>query len=216
MQRFLLYILLISCGFSYGQREKLTELGNFDRGEIQYGFYLGLNYKGYELKGTNASISGGPGFHLGVLANLPLNRHISIITEPGLLSSSNDLTFGEEEPIEVSTTYFHLPISIKLTTDRINNTSAFILAGLSYNYNFTAEKNIGENGDKPNDFLLTKHNLMGEIGIGASFYFPYFKFSPSIRGLYGFNNEFEGLGTTAKNSLNSLKTRAILLTLIFQ
>lgn len=216
MQRFLFFILLVICQFSYGQRQKLVQLSNFERGKIQYGFYLGLNHKGYELEGSNATITSGAGFQLGVLANLPLNRHVSIITEPGLLSSSNDLTFGEEEAISLSTTYFHLPISIKFTTERINNTSGFVSTGLSYNYNFTSEKNKGDNGANPNDFLLTKHNLMGEIAIGASFYFPYFKFTPSIRGLYGFNNEFEGLGTTAKSSLKSLKTRAILLTLTFQ
>lgn len=215
MQRFIVIFLLITSTFSYGQREKISQLGDFDHTRIRYGYYLGLHYKGYALEGSNASISPGAGFQLGVLADLRLNEYISVIAEPGVFSTTNKLTLAGET-IQMPTTHFHLPISLKFVTKRINNTSAFISTGVSYNYNFTAEKNIGDGGAKPNDFVLTKHNFMGELALGTSFYFPFFKFSPSIRGIYGFNNEYKGLGSTAKSSLSSLKSRAILLSLTFQ
>ncbi|NIJ44287.1 hypothetical protein FHR24_000726 [Wenyingzhuangia heitensis] len=215
MIRLIAFFLFLTCTFSYAQKEKITQLENFDNKPLRYGYYLGLHYKGYAIKASNASITPGVGFQLGVLADLHLNNYISVIAEPGVLSSTNKLTLANET-IQMPTTHFHLPISFKFTTQRINNVSAYFSTGISYNYNFTAEKNIGDGGAKPNDFVLTKHNFMGEIALGTHFYFPYFKFSPSIRGIYGFNNEYKGLGTTAKNSLNSLKSRAILLTLTFQ
>ncbi len=217
----ILFVTICSITSSFGQQKKLIRLDNFDNTTIRYGYYLGLHYRGYELKGTPASnIDQGAGFQLGVLAELALNKHTSIITEPGVISTTNGITFNENanevEEFDISTTHFHLPFSIKFKTDRINNVRGYIQAGASYNYNFSTDKNKGDNGNNPNDFLLTKHNIWGELTIGANFYFPYFKFSPSLRGVYGFNNEFEGLGTTAKNSISSLKTRGVFLTFIFQ
>ncbi|MGY5351744.1 type IX secretion/gliding motility protein PorT/SprT [Wenyingzhuangia sp. IMCC45533] len=212
-------LLLIVCSLtnSYGQRKKILQLNNFDK-SLRYGYYLGLHNRGYELReNSSAKVSQGYGFQLGVLADLNLSEHFSIITEPGVVSTSNAIVFIDDgEEFDMSTTHFHLPISIKLKTERVNNVRAFVQAGASYNYNFSSDKNKGDNGADPNDFLLTKHNFWGEISIGANFYFPYFKFSPSFKGVYGFNNEFEGLGNNAKENVSSLKSRGVFLTLTFQ
>lgn len=212
-----LVVLLFFCLFSisYGQTEKIAQLGGFDNRPIRYGFYLGLHSKGYAIEATDASLSSGAGFHLGVLADFKLSDFASLVTEPGIISSSNSLTFDGEKT-EMSATYFHLPVLIKLSTKRLNNVSGFMIGGVSYNYNFTANKNNNDNGTNPRDFALKQNTFMGEIGIGASFYFPYFKFSPSIRGVYGFQNEFIGLGDVAKNSLSELRTRGVFFTLTFQ
>lgn len=222
MKKLIVFLFFCIYSLSYGQKEKVYQLQSFDKKPIRYGFYLGLHQKGYAIatQENNTSISNGAGFHLGVLADLKLSNFLSVVTEPGIISSSNTLTFPtdleeEGEEFDLQATYFHLPISLKLSTKRINNVRGFIIGGASYNYNFTAEKyNSGENKDS--DFSLRRHSIMGEIGIGASFYFPYFKFSPSIRGIYGFQNEFIGLGSSAKTHLDELKTRGVFLTLTFQ
>lgn len=212
-----LVVLLFFClqAISYGQTEKISQLRGFDNRLVRYGFYLGLHSKGYALKANDATLNSGAGFHVGVLADLQLNDITSVITEPGIVSSTNTLTFDGEKT-EVPATHFHLPVSIKLRTRRLNNVRGFIIGGVSYNYNFTASKNNNDNGGSPRDFELKQSTFMGELGIGASFYFPYFKFSPSIRGVYGFQNEFIGLGDVAKNSISELNTRGVFLTLTFQ
>lgn len=215
MKKLVVLLFLCLCSISYGQTEKISQLRGFDKRAIRYGFYLGLHSKGYALEANDATLSSGAGFHLGVLADLKLNDFTSLLTEPGIISSTNSLTFDGEKT-EIPATYFHLPISIKLSTRRLNNVRGFIIGGASYNYNFTADKNNNDNGTNPRDFELKQSTFMGEIGIGASFYFPYFKFSPSIRGVYGFQNEFIGLGDIAKSSVNELRTRGIFVTLTFQ
>ncbi|ANW94944.1 hypothetical protein AXE80_00930 [Wenyingzhuangia fucanilytica] len=215
MKQLVVFLFFCLSSIIYGQSEKISQLQSFDNKPIRYGFYLGLHTKGYALEATDAVLSNGAGFHLGVLADLKVSDFLSFLTEPGIISSSNSLTFDGEKT-EVPATYFHFPLNIKLSTRRLNNVRGFIIGGASYNYNFTANKNNNDNGANPRDFELKQHTLMGELGIGASFYFPYFKFSPSIRGVYGFQNEFIGLGSTAKNSLSELRTRGIFLTLTFQ
>ncbi len=213
------FLFLLICSFTNkisAQKRKISRLTNFDKPLIRYGYYLGVHYKGYAIKGSeDATISQGAGFQLGVLADMNLNKYISLIAEPGIISTSNKLTIKDKE-FQLPTTHFHLPISLKFQTERINNVRTYVLGGLSYNYNFTAEKNKGNNGEDPNDFLLTKHNFMAELAIGANFYFEYFKFSPSIRGVYGLNNELDPLGTNIKNNVISLKTRGLFLNLTFQ
>ena len=214
MKNLLILLLTFICSLSYGQIQKITRLEHFDKKPIRYGFYLGLHQSGYSVVAPNASIKNGGGFQLGVLADLNISEFVSILVEPGIMSSSNTIILGDKEK-QMPTTYFHLPVSLKLSTRRINNVKGFVLGGLSYNYNFSADKNKGD-GHGDYDFVLSKSVAMAEVGLGASFYFPYFKFTPSIRGLYGFNNEFNGLGSIARSSLVSLKTRGIFLTLTFQ
>lgn len=217
-----LILFLLVCVFankSFSQKKEIPRLANFDKPLVRYGYYLGLHYKGYAIKGSEkASIEQGAGFQLGVLADLNLSRYISVIAEPGVISTTNKLILGEDatEEFQIPTTHFHFPISLKFRTDRINNVRTFVQTGISYNYNFTSEKNKGDNGANPNDFLLTKHNFMAELAIGANFYFEYFKFSPSIRGIYGLNNEIDPLGSNIKDNVSSLKSRGIFLSLIFQ
>jgi len=213
------FLFLLICSFTnkiHAQKREISRLTNFDKPLIRYGYYLGAHYKGYALKGSEAAtVSQGAGFQLGVLADMNLNSYITLIAEPGIISTSNKLIIADEQ-FQLPTTHFHLPISLKFQTQRINNVRTYVLGGLSYNHNFSAEKNQGDNGKNPNDFLLTKHNLMAELAIGANFYFEYFKFSPSIRGIYGLNNELKPLGTNIKNNISSLKTRGIFLNLTFQ
>ena len=207
-------VFIFSLG-AFSQKEKIAQLERFDLKKIHYGYYLGLHHKGYYFNGSNVSVSSGGGFQLGVLADLHFNKYISAIAEPGVISSTNKLKLDTTK-IDLPTTYFRLPISLKFTTKRINNTRAYIMSGISYNYNFSANRNKGDGGAKPNDFVLTRHNAMAEITLGANFYFPFFKFSPSIRTIFGLNNEFKGLGANAKSSLYNLRSRALLVTLTFQ
>lgn len=216
LKTLLILITLSIISNSYSQRKKILKLNNFEKSKIKYGFYIGTHFKGYELKASdNVDINQGYGFQLGVLADWELDKYISLIGEPGILSTSNNLNIDDQK-FQISTTHFHLPVSLKFKTKRVNNVRAYVQSGLSYNYNFSAEKNKGDGGSDPYDFEFTKHNIMGELAIGANFYFPYFKFSPSIRGIYGLNNEFNGLGTSIKNNITSLKSRGVFLTLTFQ
>jgi len=66
---------------------------------------------------------------------------------------------------------------------------------------------------------MTKNNFMYEVGFGVDMYFFFFKFSPSIRGVFAFNNEL--VRDVDPNSpwtspINYLGTRGIFLNLSFE
>jgi len=209
-------LAVFSCFMSFGQTKKIIRLNRFEGDKIKYGFYLGTHFKGYELQAlNNVKLSQGAGFQLGVLADWNFSEYISLITEPGLISTTNRLNMSNTD-FDIASTHFRFPLALKFKTKRINNIRAFVQSGIGYSYNFNSQRNNIDNGTNPLDFELSKHNFSAEIGFGTNFYFSKFKFSPSIRGIYGFNNEFKGLGTIAKSNITSLKTRGVFLTLSFQ
>ncbi len=89
---------------------------------------------------------------------------------------------------EVSGTYLHLPLLLKLSTNRLNNIRPYIIGGVSYDYNFSSNEKNGKDNFE-GEFRMTAHNFMYEVGFGVDFYMYFFKFTPSIRGVFAMNNE---------------------------
>lgn len=152
------------------------------------------------------SVDASLGFNLGFVIDYRLHQNISLRFEPGLMSNTKQLTFINPNldssdsngiPIytgtdvksrDLSSTYLHLPLLLKFSTNRYKNVRPYIIGGASYDYNFSSnEKNTKDNYDA--EFRMTSSNFMYEVGIGMDFYFYYFKFSPSIRGIFAINNE---------------------------
>lgn len=210
---------LLLCTFSFAQEEKISRLQHFDKSKIRYGFYLGLHQKGYAVESYKpVSVGVGSGFQLGVIADYNLTQNISIFLEPGIMSSSSTLSFGGRT-FDLNTTYFRFPVSLKLTTDRINNFRVFATGGLSMNYNFNTDENNNNNGADPYDFSLKTTTVAAEISMGFNIYLPYFKLTPSLKGIYGVNSEFSGenMGSTTRTyTPYKLNSRAIMFSLIFQ
>jgi hypothetical protein len=168
-----------------------------------------------ETKDLFVEVNESIGFNLGFIVDLRLHKNINLRFEPGLMSNSKELTFvnvdfftsddididgdgitdintsynGTTNNIrDVSSTFLHLPLLFKFSTDRLNNIRPYVIGGVSYDYNFSS--NEGNKDDNySGEFRTTTHNFMYEVGIGMDFYFYFFKFSPSIRGVFAINNE---------------------------
>ena len=77
---------------------------------------------------------------------------------------------------------------LKEIAKRINNFRPFILTGFSTDFNLSSnEKNSDDNAS--NVFRTTSQSFNYELGLGFEFYLYYFKFSPSFRGIFSFQNE---------------------------
>ena len=212
-------ILFLSAHFVQAQKEKIINLPNFDKRKIHFGYYLGVNNFGFNTKywsqvDPNSPINPIPpednpdmfidvesklGFNIGFVIDYRLHKNINLRFEPGLRSNTKTLTFrnvyyyegyeGTTDNIrEVSGTYLHLPFLLKFSTNRLNNIRPYVIGGVSYDYNFSSnEKNPDDNYDL--EFRMTTNNFMYEVGVGIDIYFDFFKFTPSIRGMFAINNE---------------------------
>ena len=146
------------------------------------------------------------GFNIGFVIDYRLHKNINLRFEPGLRSNTKELTFinvyfdatddqgntlynGTTDLVrEVSGTYLHLPFLLKFSTNRLNNIRPYVIGGIAYDFNFSSnEKNPDDNWDA--EFRMTTNNFMYEAGLGIDIYFDFFKFTPSIRGMFAINNE---------------------------
>ena len=92
------------------------------------------------------------------------------------------------------------------------------MAGVSYNYNFSSNE-ANQDDNLSGQFRMKTNNFMYEVGLGIDIYLYFFKFSPSIRGIFAINNELkydkdpESKWTAP---VNFMGTRGVFLTLAFE
>lgn len=227
----LLFSLFIGKTSLFAQ-DRIINSENEEKKTWNFGYYLGIiktsfrvNYKESILPESNVHIEGGYGYKIGVIGELKFNQNASIRLEPGLATSVRTLYFNnralttERDSVrKVPATYLHIPLMLKLATNRLNNFRPFVIGGVSYDYNFSAnEENPDDN--LAGEFRMKKHNFMYEVGIGVDFYLSYFKFSPSIVGVFSMNNELVPDNNDATSPytapVESMATRGIFLKLVF-
>ena len=86
------------------------------------------------------------------------------------------------------------------------------------NYNFSSnEDNQDDNAAR--QFRLKTSNFMYEVGVGIDLYLYFFKFSPSIRGIFAINNEIKydkDPNSPWTAPINYLGTRGVFITFAFE
>lgn len=233
---FVLLTLLIISQASYAQlfnKEKIKNLENFDKQFLSWGYFLGLNsydfnFDYYEDR-KDILVETNFGFSVGLIGNMRINDYFDIRLEPGLYVAKRNLTYDEsyfdgvgfnnsDLIREVNSTYIHLPLLIKASSKRINNIKPFIVGGISTALNLSSnEKNPDDND---NGEFRTKSNVyFYELGFGIDIYLYWFKFTPSIRGVFGLNDELvrdEDPNSPWTGNVTTMKTRGVFINFTFQ
>jgi opacity protein-like surface antigen len=203
------FVLIFSCSL-FAQKERIEYQPNVDKKKLHFAYYLGLNKKGYkitynrefplvnDLTSDYITVEESIGFNIGLVVGYNLNENISVRFEPGLSSNTKKITFNEDivginvnNERDVPGTYLRLPLLLKLSTNRLDNMRAFVIGGVSYDYNFSSNQNNVDDNVTGSQFRMKTSNFMYEVGIGVDLYLMYFKFSPSIRGVFALNNELK-------------------------
>jgi hypothetical protein len=187
-------------------KERIINLPNFDKRPVHYGYFLGINQYDFKFDYVDSYykdmmykdivVIQKKGFNVGLIGDLRINDYFNVRFEPGLYYNLRELVYPDypqfvkesDRNREVKSTYIHLPIYIKINAKRINNFRPFLLAGFSSDFNLSSNaKNSDDNAS--NVFRTSAKNLNYELGLGFEFYLYYFKFSPSFRGIFSFQNE---------------------------
>ncbi len=216
MKKYLIILIVLMTSKTFAQRERVLNLPHFDKYRFHYGFYLGGNQNNFAItykknsffepddRNPLISVKSNFGFNLGLIGDMKINKNINLRFEPGLISNTkiltyhyerqnvktNDIKRGEQDKErKIGNTYLHLPLIFKFSADRYGNIRPYVLGGVSYDYNFSSNEKRKDNFS--GEFRQKSNIFMYEIGIGMDFYLEYFKFSPSIRGIFAINNELK-------------------------
>lgn len=215
------------------KRRNVDNLPTFDDPKIHYGFYLGINqndfkvnYRPSNFPSTMVEIKPTLGFNVGLIADFRVHKNVNLRFEPGLISNSKTIYFNNSPTLsterdsirEIGSTYLHLPLVLKLSSDRWNNVRPYVLAGVSYDHNFSSNQ---ENSDDnfSGEFRMKTSNFMYELGVGVDIYLSFFKFSPSIRGVFAMNRELiddNNSNSPWTSPINIFSTRGVFLNFSFE
>jgi len=212
-------------------KERLANLETFDNRLFSWGYFLGFNSYDFNFDyisengntETDIAVDSKSGFNVGLVADLRINNYLNLRLEPGLSFTQRNLLFpgfeDEKDAIrDVRSTYIHVPLLLKISTKRLNNIKPFIVLGLS------TSLNLSSNEDNPDDnlqgeFRSTSSTGYYELGFGVDFYLFYFKFTPSIRGVFASSNELvsddDPLSPWTSN-ISSMSSRGMFLNFTFQ
>lgn len=233
MKKIIFLFLLLFSGFGFSQTkgmfsyDPLVNLENFDKAKVYWGYFLGFNsygfkfdYKSYQM--VDIQVESTTGFNVGLVGDLRLHEYFNLRFEPGLYYAQRNLMFPNftrqlDAYREVKSTYINFPLLLKFSALRTGNIRPYLEVGVS------RALNLGSNYNSIDDNLQQRFRMKSwtsnyELGFGVDLYFEYFKFSPSIRGVFGLEDEL--IRDNDPNSpwtanIESMKTRAILVNFTF-
>ena len=230
MRRVVLIMILLGSLQAEAQlftKERVLNKENFDKKRWSWGYYLGMNFYDFQIRykdqAQDIAVDKAPSFNVGLIGNLRINDYVDLRLEPGVVFANRNLTFPNFEEQndafrEVKSSYIHIPLLVKFSTKRLNNFKPFVVAGASISHNLSSnEENPDDNS--AGQFRMKKQNFYYEVGFGIDFYLEYFKFTPSIRGVFGMSDELvrdESPNSPWTSNIESIKTRGIFLNFTFQ
>lgn len=214
-------------GKSMFTKDPIINLENFDKQRVYWGYYLGFSSFDFktDFRSNTApvmEVKGHTGFNVGLVGVLRLQEYIELRFEPGLYYASRTLSYSqfsnERDGIrEVKATYIDFPLMVKFSSLRTGNVRPYLVGGLS------STLNLSSNSKSKDDNLEQKFRVKPwtqnyTVGFGIDLYFEYFKFSPSIRGVFGLKDELirdDDPNSPWTGNIESLKTRAFLINFTF-
>lgn len=212
-------------------KERLTNLENFDKRFLTWGYFLGFNSYDFKFEydqelgdlQTDVLVQSDVGFNVGLIGDMRLSNHLNLRLEPGLYFTQRNLLFPglteqRDALREVKSTYIHVPLLVKFSTKRLNNIKPFVVGGLS------ASLNLSSNEGNPQDnsagqFRMKRITNYYELGVGVDIYMYFFKFTPSIRGVFAVNDELvpdDDPNSPWTGNINQMRSRGIFVNFTFQ
>lgn len=211
--------------------ERILNNENFDLQRWSWGYFLGFNtydfdfdYKEYNpspFLGKDFVVEKAIGFNVGLIGNLRLNNNLDLRLEPGVSFNTRgfQVTRADSRTYrEINATYVHIPLLLKFSTNRLNNFKPFVVGGVSTSINLSSNENNPDD-NSVNQFRMKTNTYNYELGFGIDLYLYYFKFSPSIRGVFAINDELvrdNDPNSIYTGNVEKMSSRGIFLNFTFQ
>lgn len=229
-------LLLLCCLVSLdmaGQTAK-QNLAKFDYRPYHFGFLLSGNSSSFNyqlrpdftfadslLSVENNSLSG---FNLALIASLNVSPVVHVRFTPGLSFQDRGMLFrfreadGTVAPVNVRTesVYLDFPLLIKLRTERIGNFAPYALFGGKFSRDMQSQADVDQNLQDGYILKLAEGNASIDVGAGADFFLPYFKFSVELKTEFGMRNVLIQDDTPFSAAFDELRTRSFVISFTFE
>jgi len=176
---------------------------------------------------TSIYHNGNPTFQLGLSGTLRLKKKLLLRANPMVFIGAKNIdkfsirasTGVSEDYLVTPSTILHLPIALKLESDRYDvfNQSYlmrhYIFGGVKLDYDFASGAiKYGSSGNTASPNIFKTTNMGYEVGLGLSFFLRYATISPEIKFSTGLS-DMKKPGTTFFNSLDKLHSNFVSFTI---
>lgn len=221
MRRRMLFLLMslmcLSAGTSLAQMQKLRNLPYYDQRLLHWGFSLGLDLTDMVITHTGDAAGEGwwamcpdvnPAFMVGLMGDLAITEHLNLRVSSAIHFQERKVVFRrevngieEKNSQQLKSTYLEVPVSLKISTRRINNFRPYLVTGLQGAFDLLHEKEA--------PLELRRFDLGIHIGVGCDLYLPFFKLAPELRFNLGLLDMIDHERTKLKDQAMMPYTNAI-------
>lgn len=210
-------------------QNRIISMPEHDSKSYYFGIALGINMSTYkvsyteEFANTNAFSKiqpfNGPGFTMGIIGNLKLNKHFNLRFIPALTFANKGIESIGINPNNtasrtVESIYTSLPFQIKFKSDRIRNFRFYSIIGNKFDFDLASNAK----SRRDDEWLKMKPYDVGvEVGLGFEFFFPNFVLTPEIKishGLLDLHQRDKLIPMS--NQIDQIKSRTIMLTFMIE
>ena len=241
---FLFSLMLASGTSTHAQRRGALPLNlhHYEYMPYNFGFVLGFNRMNFslqtietdsllilnqQLQNPNGNLMGvltkpDFGFHIGIVSNLRLTNLLDLRFVPTLSFGERTLEYRFSsgatinQPLEA--TYIEFPLHLKYKSRRIQNTRAFLIAGMKFSTDLSSNQ-FKDEADGELIYIRTHRNDWHyELGAGIDQYFHFFKFSVEIKASFGLRQlQLPGEhGLIFKDPISRLNSKNVMVSFIFE
>lgn len=224
LQKVIAAAALLLCFFNVTAQRNVLE--HYNR-KIYFGITLGYNMTNYKVVHSqdftyNDSIlevnsRRGPGFNLGIIANMRLSQYFDVRFVPSLVFADKKLIFIQNNKEITKTTESictDFPISLRFKSQPWKDMKVYVLVGMKYSLDLASNAKARKAFDQ---IKVKRNDLSYEYGVGLQFFFPLFIFSPEIKFSNGiFNVHQPDRNLIYSNMLDKLQIRTITFSIHFE
>jgi len=179
------YLLLALLVLEFGTVTRAEgNLPYVDQKIIHFGFLLGVNAMDFNVTPhDSARVSTlKPGFTVGIISDLRLNRYLNLRFTPTLYFGERKLSYLGNDSVEISSIPICFPIYLKYSAERKGNYRPYVICGAGVSFDLATSAN------SDNPVTLKPLDFYTEFGVGCDIYFSFFKLAPELKYSIGFGN----------------------------
>lgn len=206
---------------AFAKRDGVLNMEDHDDKLYYFGLSFGANMSSLKIRPSERFVlddsikvvqpGWGPGFHIGIMGNLRLNRFIDLRLVPMIAFAEKTLSVTSRSNIieekRMESIYTQIPLQLKFKSDRLQNFRFYGLLGGRFDYDLAS--NVRSRSS--NELIRIKPvNFSSEIGFGLEFFYPNFIIAPEIKISQSFLNEhFPDNTIYLSNMVDRINTRMI-------
>jgi hypothetical protein len=228
-------LLLLFPGLGKGQGGNVAKnLPAFDRRLYHFGFTLAYNRADFYLDARpRANVRDSlqrmrsvsqPGFDLGIVSSLHLNKNWSLRFLPALSFQDHVFRYSfletdstaREVDKRIGSTFIDVPLNIKFRTDRVRNFAAYVIGGAKWSVDMASNENINDQGADEVILKMHSNDYAAQIGGGFDFFLQYFKFGIELKLSVGLRDIMIHEDDRFSRPIERARTRKYLLSFTFE